>query len=61
MMVNFINELWEQSMSKTIQAEQDLKNAVDKLRQDNEEEYLVYDEDSEDFFKDRELDKWNLI
>ena len=56
-MVNFINELWEQSMSKTIQAEQDLKNAVDKLRQDNEEEYLVYDEDSEDFFKDRELDK----
>ena len=57
MMVNFINELWEQSMSKTIQAEQDLKNAVEKLRQDNEEEYLVYDEDSEDFFKDRELDK----
>ena len=57
MMVNFINELWEQSMSKTIQAEQDLKNAVDKLRQDNEEEYLVYDEDSEDFFKDRELVK----
>ena len=57
MMVNFINELWEQSMSKTIQAEQDLKNAVDKLKKDNEEECLVYDEDSEDFFKDRELDK----
>ena len=57
MMVNFINELWEQSMSKTIQAEQDLKNAVDKLKKDNEEECLVYDDDSEDFFKDRELDK----
>ena len=57
MMVNFINELWEQSMSKTIQAEQDLKNAVDKLKKDNEEECLVYDEDSEDFFKDRVLDK----